>query len=107
MSEAKLGSIVAKVVLDRGSNPHYGPADAITGRMVLTYMPYKSLFKSNVPTADLFGPLILQATLRGKIKILVKRDREFASDFGMPLFKEAFEIFNGSFKAEVVRPQQD
>ncbi|KJY00830.1 hypothetical protein TI39_contig311g00027 [Zymoseptoria brevis] len=101
MADAKLGSLAAKVVLDRGMRPHYGPADAVTGNVILSYMPYKSLFKYSVATADLFGPLKLEATLRGKIKISVKRDREFATDCGAPLFRQAFEIFDGSFKAEV------
>jgi hypothetical protein len=102
MAEAKLGSLGARVIVDRGSRAHYGPDDLITGKVMLMYKPYTSLFKSGVPTADLFGPLKLEVALRGKIKIQVKRDREFSADYGMPLFRQGFNIFDGSFKAEVV-----
>lgn len=103
MADAKLGTLAARVSVDRGNQAHYGVDDIITGKIILTYLPYKSLFKKNTVTADYFGPLKLEATLRGKVAIKVKRSRDtvISSDYGTRLFMQHFEVFNGSFKAEI------
>lgn len=103
MAEAKLGTLAARVVIDRGRRPHYGPEDIITGKFIVSYQPYKSTFRKNVTTADYFGPLKLEATLRGKVRVKIKRSRDtvISSDYGTRLFMQHFEVFNGSFKAEV------
>jgi hypothetical protein len=66
---AKLGVLHASIVVDGGTRLHFGPQDAVTGKIVLEYKPRTSLFKSTAGTADLFAPLKLEATLRGKTKV--------------------------------------
>lgn len=103
MADSKLGVLTARVAVDRGRQPHYGTDEPITGMLVVSYLPYKSIFKKNVTTADYFGPLKLEATLRGKIRVKIKRSRDtvISSDYGTYLFKRSFDVFDGSFKAEV------
>lgn len=103
MADPKLGTLAARVFVDRGRQPHYGADDVVTGKVLLSYLPYKSIFKKNTVTADFFGPLKIEATLRGKVSVKVKRSRDtvISSDYGSRLFMHSFDVFEGSFRAEV------
>ncbi|KAL2059901.1 hypothetical protein VTL71DRAFT_10056 [Oculimacula yallundae] len=100
MSIATLGVLSARLIIDGGSRHHFGPEDAITGKIVLEYKPQSSLFRSTAITADLYGPLKLEATLRGKTKIIVKQERDMPAEHGCQLFLQAFPVFDGSFQAQ-------
>ncbi|SMR61806.1 unnamed protein product [Zymoseptoria tritici ST99CH_3D1] len=100
MSTAKLGVLIAKILIDDETRPHFGPRDAITGKITLTYSPQTSLFRSPAPAATLFAPIKIEVTLRSKIKIIVKQERDMPVEHGCLLFLVAFPVFEGTFKAE-------
>lgn len=100
---SKLGKLQASVHLNGPSPIHYGPADPISGTVNLVYLPYSSVFKKNVETAALFGPLHLDVILSGRIRIRIRRERSHAlpTVHDVALFALKFRVYRGSFEPEV------
>lgn len=48
----------------------------------------------------LFVPLKLEVFLRGKVKIIVKQERDMPADHGGPLFLDSVTIYDGSFTSQ-------
>lgn len=103
LSKMKLGRLSATIFIDEGFRPHYGPGDAVTGRLLLCYNPATSFFKKDPITADLFGPIRINVVLVGEVRIKIKRDRDMPTYHGASLFAQPFHVYDGSFKAQVNR----
>lgn len=103
MSNAKLGRLTAQVVVDGDFRIHYGPADKVDGKILLSYKPHGILLGSNALTADLFGPLRIHGILRSKVRIKVRRGdtHRLPTDHSKVLFDYVFEIYVGSLKAQI------
>lgn len=100
---SKLGKLQAKIQGDGLNETYHGPGDAIAGLITLVYRPYSSVFKKNVPTAALFGPLRLDVILSGRIRIRIRRERSHAlpTVHDVALFAQKFKVYRGSFEPEV------
>ncbi|KAF2212854.1 hypothetical protein CERZMDRAFT_84464 [Cercospora zeae-maydis SCOH1-5] len=100
---SKLGKLEGRVAIDGISQPHFGPQDTVTGQVTLVYLPYSHIFKKNVETASLFGPLRLNIILAGRIRLRIRRERSHAlpTNHDATLFVTRFPVYSGSFEAEV------
>ncbi|KAI5358951.1 putative arrestin-like protein [Septoria linicola] len=100
---SKLGKLQAKILVDGLLRPHYGPSDKVTGTITLVYQPYSSVFKKNVETTALFGPLKLDVILTGRIRLRIRRERSHAlpTNHDVALFASKFTVYRGSFEPEV------
>ena len=100
---SKLGKLQASIQPDGLSQPHYGAGDPVSGTVKLVYLPYSSVFKKNVETAALFGPLRLDVILSGRIRIRIRRERSHAlpTVHDVALFAQKFSVYRGSFEPEV------
>ncbi|CAK1367991.1 unnamed protein product [Cercospora beticola] len=100
---ARLGRLEGRVSVDGISQPYFGPQDTLTGKITLRYLPYSSIFKKNVETAALFGPLKLSIILAARIRLRIRRERSHAlpTNHDAHLFATKFPVYNGSLEAEV------
>lgn len=71
--------------------------------LLLRYKRYSNRLKSNkgTRTADLFVPLKLEVFLRGKIKIIIKQERDMPADHGGPLFHRSVQIYDAPFSSRM------
>ncbi|KAM3414727.1 hypothetical protein BST61_g9883 [Cercospora zeina] len=100
---SKLGKLEGRVAIDRISQPHFGPQDTVTGKITLVYLSYSHIFKKNVETAALFGPLRLNIMLAGRIRLRIRRERSHAlpTNHDATLFITKYPVYSGSFEAQV------
>lgn len=91
----------ARVVLDRPYYAYTGTAEPVTGNILIKHTPQ---IKHMAADAELFGPLIINATFSGQISTMLCRNDKIPYSSKTPLFCITSVIYDGPFKAS---PDED
>lgn len=102
-----IGTLNARVVLDEPSTIHYGSADPVKGKVILTYMPSAKTREES--SLELFAPLQLALIFHGRSKTKIWKSsgqNQHIYRARVPLFSARKKIYDDSVRIRQSRPQE-